>query len=374
MGGGVAGHRRLRKTRSLQSQTTHAAGEPSADLPVFLVNPNRLAPLPEEEEPSKFDLRSRLSELSEGATAKLSPFYHAAQIKSKLLSQRLHSLPSAWQQGHVRENAVRAALIALVFPLALLAVFERAPSPVKTSPVHAQAPKPAPPAFDLDKRLAFAQNLREQLLANAIALSLKPKTLPETMNGSASSDTQAQSVVPRDLDSGTAPAPQIATDDRTWSLPFGGQNYIPSDLPRTSEGSFRATTALSDLMTDKVERPTVAEYDERTVVPAPKAKQEKIGKRKKAVAQKRKPAQQVNQMTAAAQPTLAQPEPNLPPPPILFFLGAPPPTAQPAQPVQVAPVQSPPASAAPATAPQSPPPANNSWVPNSISDAFKNAY
>jgi hypothetical protein len=151
-------------------------------------------------------------------------------------------------------------------------------------------------------------------------------------------------------------------------LPFGGKDYNPSDLPRTSEGSFRATTEMSDLMTAKVERPSVAEYEPQTVVPATKAKPERIAKRKKAVAQKRRPAQ-VNQMTAATQPTPAQPEPNLPPPPILFFLGAPPPAAQPAQPVQAAP-----APAAPAAAPPSPPPANNSWVPNSISDAFKNAY
>lgn len=329
---GTANARRLRKTRSLQSQAILGVGSQPHDLPVFLVNPDRTLPTLETPSSPASDFRDRFSLLVADATGKLSPRYLAAKSAWNSFEQKVRRFPDLWQGDRVRKHAAQFAFIALLFPFALAATFDRPTSSVKATPIaaHARATIP-PPVFDLEKRLAFAQNLRERLLSNAIALSLKAP--PPTEDGVYGSDAASLSMPDETLvssppDAGTSAATQMAADNRTWSLPFGGQDYIPAELPITAAGSFRTETALSDQANDTSQRATIAEADVPAATPVKKKKSQKIAKRTKSVAQKRRPPAQVNQMTAAAQPVPVQQAPNLPPPPILFFLGAPPPPTQ----------------------------------------------
>jgi hypothetical protein len=332
IGSGEAIARRLRKTRSLQSQAIHGVESQSHDLPAFLVNPDRTIPALEAPSSSASDFRDRFSLLVNDTTGKLTPRYFAMKSAWNALEQKAHGFPNFWQGDRVRKHAAQFAFIALLFPFALGTTFGRAPSLVKAAPIdaHAQAAISAP-VFDLDERLAFARALRERLLLNAIALSLKvPPPTEDRVDGSdaASLSVPDETQAPSPPDADMSAATQIAADNRTWSLPFGGRDYIPAELPITAAGSFRTETAISDQANDTGQRATVAEADVPAAAPAKKKKPQKITKRTKAVAQKRRPPAPVNQMTAAAQPVPVQQVPNLPPPPILFFLGAPPPSTQ----------------------------------------------
>ncbi|MFT3731944.1 MAG: hypothetical protein QM780_11080 [Hyphomicrobium sp.] len=235
--------------------------------------------------------------------------------------------------------------------------------------VTSSASLPAPPVLDPEKRLNFAQGLHDRLLASAIEGSLDPQKLADADAGNANeAATAAASQSTNDpVAADAGDLSQIATDDQMMSLPFNSQAYTSGELPRSAEDSFRAEYAMSDMMAIPSDRAAVAENEEQQTVSPPPKVERNPGKRK-VTAQKRRPPQ-TNQMTAAAaaNPPAATQQPNLPPPPLLFFLGAPPPTTQGA-PVPQAP------AAAPAPKPQTASPPNNSWVPDSLSDAFKNAY
>ncbi|MBS0249906.1 MAG: hypothetical protein JSR78_02445 [Proteobacteria bacterium] len=350
------------------------------DLPVFLGNPTRLPDLTEEPEP-ELDFRAKFTRLYAQSITALAP--HAEAIKARLvaLHAQLNNLPGLLQKQSVKEQISVFTLAAFLAPLALLSTLDRPQPPVKSA--GAAAPEPPPPVFALDQRLAFAQNLRDRLLSNAIALAMKaPPPLSPLLKSSDVGQTpneNEQSEAPRpteaddDQDVSGMSVQQITHDDGPmWSFPFKSGAYVVGELPRSPESSFRAELAMSDVMIDASGRANVADNEDAATAPVPKIKQNKLAKRKKVVAQKRRPPQS-NQMTAAAapQPTGIPGEPNLPPPPILFFLGAPPP--QSAQPVQPPPTAAPAPAAAKAPPPIAPP-ASKPWAPNSLSDVFKDAY
>lgn len=377
--------RRLRKTRLLRHQNERPTGVHTNDLPVFLVNPTRFPELTEEPEPER-DFRAKLALLYAQSAAVLAPYANAIKARLTGLRTHLYDLPALWRRDNVKEQIKKLAVAAFLVLLALLSTLDRPQQPIKNAGVVAR--EPPPPAFDLDQRLAFAQNLRDRLLSNAITLSMQtsmpalaplPTLAPLSIDRDAGqiSTKAEQSETPTvdgDQERSRMAVPQIAADDDAkWRFPFDSQPYVAGSLPRSPDGSFRTELAMSDVMTDRINRASVAENENEDAAAAavPKVKQNKPAKRKKAVAQKRR-APQNNQMTAAAaaQPTGVPGEPNLPPPPILFFLGAPPP--QSAQPVQTPPSAKP-APAVP-KAPPAPPPANKPWVPNTLSDVFKDAY
>lgn len=377
--------RRLRKTRLLRQQKEHATGVHANDLPVFLVNPTRFPELTEDPEPER-DFRTKLAQLYAQSATALAPHVDAVRAQLIALRARLYDLPGLWQQQSVREQITTLVLAAFLAPLALLSTLDRPQQPLKNA--GAIAPEP-PPVFDLNQRLSFAQSLRDRLLSNAITLSMQTPTpalaplptltpLPLDRNAGQISAEAEQSETPSPIadhnhEASGMTIPQIAADDdATWRFPFDSQPYVAVDLPRSPDGSFRAEFAMSNIMSNRSYRASVAENEneDAAAAAAAKVKQNKPTKRKKVVAQKRRPPQG-NQITAVAtpQPAGVPGEPNLPPPPILFFLGAPPP--QSAQPVQAPPSAAPAATKAP---PPAPPPANKPWVPNSLSDVFKDAY
>lgn len=303
------------------------------DLPVFLNNPDGQAPLADARPSDESDLKNTLSPFSAGTLTQLEPHYLAAKNSFNSLRERGRAWHPLWRQQNVKEMGARIGLMALVIPLAMLATPERARLPVKPVPI-AQKVVP-PPVFEPDQRLAFAQGLRERLLANAIASSLQIPTPSKAESEVYNSPTERRRLdtptAVNDLPatSADAPVPQVATSNETWSLPFGGQTYAPPELPHTPSDSFRSEVAISDWAASKTTVPNVAE----NAALVPQAKLHRAEKKRtRAIAQKRRP-QRGNQMTAsaAAQPPVARQEPNLPPPPILFFLGAPPPQSQPAQ-------------------------------------------
>jgi hypothetical protein len=322
-GGGSAAARRLRKTRFLQPQKLRSIEARSHDWPAFLVNSNRTEPLIEETPAPAADFQSRIKLATGELSASLSARYLDAKDRLNSLGQQSRDLPGIWQRHTMREQTSRIALIAVVAPLLLLATPGRAPPTDTPAPRPVHVSLPTPPVFDQEVRLAFAQGLRDRLLSNAIALSLKGP-VPLDTDGGRSEAPPIVSQPPTVADADAPVPPRVILDDRKWSLPFGSQRYAPADFPKTPGGSFRAEIAMSDLMDV---RQTVAQNDVPVVTPAPTAKEIQAPRRKKVVAQKKRRPAPVNQMTAsaAAQPTITQQEPNLPPPPILFFLGAPPP-------------------------------------------------
>jgi hypothetical protein len=290
-------------------------------LPVFLVNLDRIDRPSDEPAPSEYDVRSRFSPLIRDSAAVLRPHYIATKAKLNSARKHLRNLPLVWQQRQAREQTARIGLILLVATLAVSTTVGRAPSPEEKAAPIAQVVQQPIPEFDLESRLAFGRSLSDRLLSHAIEDSLEQAASPteDPKQGADSSGASGDTLL----------APLAEMDDRTWSIPFGGQNYAPTDFPSTADESFRAEVAISGLMNKTVEPVSVAQNEVQTIAPTPKAKLQKTIKRKKAFARKR-PSAPINQMTAAAQPTIARQEPNLPPPPIFFFLGGPPPQAQPA--------------------------------------------
>ncbi|MFA5956534.1 hypothetical protein [Hyphomicrobium sp.] len=307
----------------MQPQKLRSIEARSHDWPAFLVNSNRTEPLIEETPAPAADFQSRIKLATGELSASLSARYLDAKDRLNSLGQQSRDLPGIWQRHTMREQTSRIALIAVVAPLLLLATPGRAPPTDTPAPRPVHVSLPTPPVFDQEVRLAFAQGLRDRLLSNAIALSLKGP-VPLDTDGGRSEAPPIVSQPPTVADADAPVPPRVILDDRKWSLPFGSQRYAPADFPKTPGGSFRAEIAMSDLMDV---RQTVAQNDVPVVTPAPTAKEIQAPRRKKVVAQKKRRPAPVNQMTAsaAAQPTITQQEPNLPPPPILFFLGAPPP-------------------------------------------------
>jgi hypothetical protein len=273
-----------------------------------------------------------------------------------------------WKRSVADEHVARIALIVLLLPFLFLLTPGHVPHTDKIQHTRVVAPA-VQPEFHLEERLAFARGLRDRLVSSAIE---------SDFNGAKASQVEVRNPEPRIVvgdkpseekvtaDEPTATEPAILSDDRRWSLPFNSQEYASAALPHTSAGSFRAEVSISPLLNAS---PSVAEIDtptEQVSIPEkPKAE-----KRRKVVAQRKRP-RAVNQMTAAAAPAaVQQAQPNLPPPPILFFLGAPPPAA-PSQPAAA--VKQPQPSAASAIQPASPP-QNNSWIPDSLYDNVRNRY
>lgn len=369
--------RQLRKRRLLRPQKSPAAGMHSHDLPVFLVNPTRLPELAEEPTPER-DFRGKLAALYAQSAAALAPSAEAAKAHLMAVRTRLYDLGDLWQRQNVREKTAKLALAALLAPLAFLFTLDRPQHGLKIA--EATAPQKPAPIFELDQRLAFAQNLRDKLLSNAITLAMnapQPPLSPLLKDADANHPpTQGvQSAAPTPDGANDSPVtsgmavPLLSADDGAkWTFPFASRPYVVGDLPRSPESSFRAEFAMSDSMNGASERANVVQLDDTVIAPIAKVKQNKLTKPKKVATQKRRPLQS-NQMTAAAsqQPAINPGQPNLPPPPILFFLGAPPPPA--AQPIQALPATPPAAKAPPVS-----PPASKPWAPNSLSDIFKNNY
>lgn len=369
--------RQLRKRRLLRPQKNSAAGMHSHDLPVFLVNPTRLPELAEEPAPER-DFRGKLAELYAQSAAALAPSAEAAKAHLMAVRTRLYDLGDLWQRQNVREKTAKLALAALLAPLAFLFTLDRPQHGLKIA--EATAPQKPAPIFELDQRLAFAQNLRDKLLSNAITLAMNAPPPPLSLllkggdaNHPPTEGGQLEAPTPDGASDSQAASgmivPLLSPDDGAkWTFPFASQPYVVGDLPRSPESSFRAEFAMSDTMNGASERASVVQLDDAVIAPIPKAKQNKLTKAKKVATRKRRPPLS-NQMTAAAsqQPASNAGQPNLPPPPILFFLGAPPPPA--AQPIQALPAPPPAAKAPPVS-----PPASKPWAPNSLSDIFKNNY
>lgn len=369
--------RQLRKRRLLRPQKNSAAGIHSHDLPVFLANPTHFPELAEDPEPER-DFRAKLAELYAQSIAAVAPSAEAAKAHLIAVRERLYDLRGLWQRQSVKEKTAKFAIAALLAPLAFLFTLDRPQHGLKTP--EATAPQEPTPIFELEQRLAFAQNFRDKLLSNAITLAMNAPPPPLSLllkGGDASQPPNmgVQSEAPTPDGAGDSQGtsglavPLLSADDGAkWTFPFASQPYVVGDLPRSPESSFRAELAMSDSMNGVSERASVVQLDDTVISPIPKVKQNKLTKPKKVATQKRRPSQS-NQMTAAAsqQPAGDPGQPNLPPPPILFFLGAPPPPA--AQPIQALPAAPPAAKAPPVS-----PPASKPWAPNSLSDIFKNNY
>jgi hypothetical protein len=334
-GDGNAAPRRLRKTRLLQSEKSRAIDNQSGDLPVFLVNRDRASWIPDGTPRSASNIQSRINAPLAGFRAALALRYQATRTKVSSFVRRFSQLPLLLQREDVRWQAARVVLITSLLPLALFVTFGRAPQTQKKAEPVSQTLPPLPPVFELEKRLAFARPLSDRLLSHALEQSIEQSASSEPHTRGAETtlpgvkvDEEKQAAGPIELSTDATPAPQTLAQDQNLRLPFDGQSYKPTDLPGTAQGSFIAELAMSELMSERTERPRIAENDVRTVVSPPKTKPKKVATRKKMIAQRKRPAQ-VNQMTASAtQPPVIQQQPNLPPPPILFFLGAPPPPPQ----------------------------------------------
>lgn len=366
----VGGMQRARESRRLRSLRRSTIDSFADDLPVFLAEPDRM--LHKHEASSDLDEseKGRFSLPSKQIGAALAAHYVAAKDRLLFLSRPAPEPDFLWTKSAAHEGVARIALVIFLLPLLFLMMPSERPHSVKTRVTKAAAPIRVP-EFNLEERLAFAQGLRDGLVASAIKADFEdPKAVAANAPGSApSTPPQTQRFVPKNeiAESANAvTAPAIAVDDREWGLPFDSQRYQPADLPETPASSFISELSVSPLLD---EGPQVAATDPSTdrATQPQKAKPEK---RRKVLAQ-RKRGPPANQMAAAAAPAATpQGQPNLPPPPILFFLGAPPPAAS-SQPATSA--QQPQASSTPLFQPTSPP-QNSSWLPDSLSDSVRNRY
>ncbi len=323
---------RLRKARR-PSWTWRADQHAEGDLPVFLVNPDQPMFSGKDAEYVHANRRKSFALAPRQLQLELHARYVASKERMTALRQRARLSSVNFANAKFQGELARFGLIMLVLPLVLLFMSDRSLRPEKKT-VTTSAPQSIP-KFEIDDRLAFAENLRDQFVSRGIASSFEnapsqnsennqraaPIEQTTTQQRPSKTDANLDALMP----SSDAPAP-TATDDRQWRLPFDSKTYVPSALPTTAEGSFRAEIAMSELMNERIR---VAANNISDDAPPPVMKRT-VQKRKKAIAQKRRP-QSPSQMTAsAATPPVAAPQqPNLPPPPILFFLGAPPP--QPAQ-------------------------------------------
>ncbi len=371
----AAGTRRIRKTRFLQSRQSRALESRSDDLPVFLINPDRPHQIEEPQSIPDGDRRNQLSLLFDQFTELLSKYYLAFDEWLSSFSRPTQDLGFRWQRSPPNEHLARIALIVLLVPLLFLLTpgetphFDKQARVDKKTPAKVEMPIAAP-EFNLEERLGFAQALRDRLVFSAIKSDYDRSKPPEAEARNVEPSTTETNrplaeQVPLEVAASNVPA--VVIDDRRWSLPFDSQEYKAAGLPQTPADSFRAEISVSPLLNEAADvAENVVPPDEPALPAKPKSE-----KRKRAVAQRKRPAP-AKQLTASAGPAPAftqQLQPNLPPPPILFFLGAPPPVP-PAQP-SAAPQPQP--STAPASKPSSPP-QNNSWLPASIYDSVKNAY
>jgi hypothetical protein len=317
--------KRLRKTR-YRSWGRGVEENTLGDLPTFLAN---------SVDPEFFasaDTLSKRPKTKPNTARKLHAWLHAEQLAAKAhlekLSQRMRLPVLERVTWKFQNDVVRVALFLIVVPLVLLFMSDRSLRLDKNT-LATPASNPAP-QFNRDDRLAFAEKLREQFVSRGISSSLENGTDEQTnrdTNAVASEQSNTAQTAQENTDLNTPTLPTVplpsSTDDRRWRLPFESKSYFPEALPSTAEQSFRAELSMSDIMD---QRTTVAVNDSAEDTPAPVAKRV-TAKRKKAVAQKKRP-QPAAQMTASATtaPAVASQTPNLPPPPILFFLGAPPPS------------------------------------------------
>lgn len=327
---GTGAVRRLRSqrfTRSSQpSEATPAQGD---DFPI------RFSSFPPEEEITRARVFSSAAEFAE-------TFAERSQAWIDRVSQSFSSLSIRRPTPSEMEISARVGLVLLFLPLAILI------SPIGLP--RTEQLKTAPPPLRLVDRLSFGDGLRLQLASQPASFRLENVEDIAESKIAASAPLAEDSAKPSSLpDAPQAAVIQLpALDERRWSLPFNSQDYAIADLPMNPQESFK-TDVIAASFPAEIES-IAAQSDVPLAAPLVQAKRP-VERRKRVLAYSRRIPKVTRTPPAVIETVVVeQPEPALPP--ILFFLGAPPPP-------QELPVPA-----------KKPLPKSQSWIPNSLQEIF----